>query len=82
LGATVGIQGKATDKLSAGLSYRTKVTPGKLDKYSGLLPNAGEMSIPAATTAGMAYQAPPKTLVAADVQRIHLKMRSTGQYII
>ena len=72
-GATVGIQGKVTDKLSAGLSYRTKVNPGKLEKYNTLLPNRGEMGVPAATTAGIAYQATPKTLVAADVQRIHYK---------
>jgi long-chain fatty acid transport protein len=72
-GGTIGIQGKVTDKLSAGLSYRSKVTPGKLNKYSALLPKGGEMGIPAATTAGIAYQATPKTLVAADVQRIYYK---------
>jgi long-chain fatty acid transport protein len=72
-GATVGVQGKVTDKLSAGLSYRTKVNPGKLEKYNTLLANGGEMGVPAATTAGIAYQATPKTLVAADVQRIYYK---------
>ena len=72
-GATVGIQGKVTDKLSAGLLYSTKVNPGKLEKYNTLLPNRGEMGVPAATTAGIAYQATPKTLVVADVQRIHYK---------
>jgi long-chain fatty acid transport protein len=70
LGATIGVQGKLSDKLSAGLSYRSKVKMGKLDKYKGLFPNQGEMNVPAAITAGIAYQATPKTLVAADVQQI------------
>lgn len=70
IGATLGIQGKLSDKLSAGLAYRSKVNMGKLDKYKGLFPNGGEFDVPAATTAGVAYQATPKTLVAADVEKI------------
>lgn len=70
IGATVGIQGKLSDKLSAGLSYRSKVGMGKLEKYAGLFPNGGEFDVPAATTAGIAYQATPQTLVAADVVKI------------
>lgn len=70
IGATVGIQGKLSDKLSAGLSYRSKVGMGKLEKYAGLFPNGGEFDVPAATTAGIAYQATPQTLIAADVEQI------------
>lgn len=70
IGATVGIQGKLSDKLSAGLSYRSKIGMGKLEKYAGLFPNGGEFDVPAATTAGIAYQATPQTLIAADVQKI------------
>lgn len=70
VGATLGVQGKVTDKLSAGLAYRTKVGMGKLEKYAGLFPNGGEFDVPAATTAGIAYQATPQTLIAADVVKI------------
>jgi long-chain fatty acid transport protein len=70
IGATLGVQGKLTDKLSAGLAYRSKVNMGKLEKYQGLFPNGGEFDVPAAATAGIAYQATPKTLVAADVEQI------------
>jgi long-chain fatty acid transport protein len=70
VGASVGIQGKLSDKLSAGLAYRSKVGMSKLDEYSGLFPNGGEFDVPAATTAGIAYRATPQTLIAADVQKI------------
>lgn len=70
VGATIGVQGKLSDKLSAGLAYRSKVGMSKLDEYSGLFPNAGEFDVPAATTAGIAFQATPQTLIAADVQKI------------
>lgn len=70
VGATIGVQGKLSDKLSAGLAYRSKVGMSKMDEYSGLFPNAGEFDVPAATTAGIAFQATPQTLIAADVQKI------------
>lgn len=69
IGATVGIQGKLSDKLSAGLAYRSKVNMGKFDEYQGLFPD-GTFDVPAATTAGIAYQATPQTLIAADVAKI------------
>ncbi len=61
---------KSSDKLSAGLAYRSKVDMGKLEEYQGLFPNGGEFDVPAATTAGIAYQATPQTLIAADVEQI------------
>ncbi|WML90310.1 outer membrane protein transport protein [Thiothrix lacustris] len=70
IGATVGVQGKISDKLSAGLAYRSKVGMGKLEKYQGLFPNGGEFDVPAATTAGIAYQVAPQTLIAADIANI------------
>lgn len=71
VGATVGVQGKLSDKLSAGLAYRSKVSMSKLDEYAGLFPNGGEFDVPAATTLGVAYQATPQTVIAADVQQIN-----------
>lgn len=70
VGGTVGIQGKISEQLSAGLAYRSKVNMGKLDEYKGLFPNEGEFDVPAATTVGIAFQATPQTLIAADVQKI------------
>lgn len=70
VGATVGVQGKLSDRLSAGISYRSKVDMSKLDKYKGLFPDGGDFDVPASTTVGIAYKATPKTLVAADVQHI------------
>lgn len=70
VGATIGIQGKLSDKVSAGISYRSKVGMSKLEEYAGLFPNGGEFDVPAATTAGIAFQASPQTLLAADVQQI------------
>lgn len=70
VGVTVGIQGKLSDKLTAGAAYRSKVDMGKFDKYKGLFPNQGEFDVPASTTIGVAYQATPKTLIAADVAQI------------
>jgi long-chain fatty acid transport protein len=71
IGATLGVQGKPTDKVSMGVSIRSKVKMSKMDKYAGLFPDQGSMDVPAALTVGVAYQATPKTLVAADVQQIY-----------
>jgi len=70
VGATIGWQGQLSPRLSAGISYRSKVKMGKLEKYQGLLANGGEFNVPAATTIGIALKATPKTTVAFDVQRI------------
>lgn len=66
VGATIGWQGKLSPNLSAGVSYRTKTNMGDFKKYAGL----GKMDVPAAATAGIAYQAAPNTLITADVQQI------------
>lgn len=70
VGATIGWQGKLSPTVTAGVAYRTKTDMGKLDKYKGLFAEQGDLDMPAATTVGVAWQATPKTLVAADIQRI------------
>ena len=70
VGATIGWQGKLSPTVTAGVAYRSKTNMGKLDKYKGLFAEQGDLDMPAATTAGIAWQATPKTLVAADVQQI------------
>lgn len=70
IGATIGWQGKLSPTVTAGVAYRSKTNMGKLDKYKGLFAEQGDLDMPAATTAGIAWQATPKTLIAADVQQI------------
>lgn len=70
IGATVGWQGKLSPTVTAGVAYHSRTDMGKLDKYKNLFAEQGDLDIPAATTAGIAWQATPKTLVAADVQQI------------
>ena len=70
VGASVGVQGKVSDKLSLGASYRSKVNMSKFDKYKGLFPDGGELDVPAVTTVGAAYHATPKTTLVADVAQI------------
>lgn len=70
IGASIGWYGKVAPNVSLGVSYRSKVNMGKLDQYSGLFANGGEFDVPAALSAGFAWQAAPNTLVVGDVQRI------------
>jgi long-chain fatty acid transport protein len=70
VGATIGWQGKLSPTVTAGVAYRSKTNMGKLDKYQGLFAEQGDLDMPAATTAGIAWQATPKTLIAADIQQI------------
>lgn len=70
IGASIGVQGNVSDKLSLGASYRSKVNMSKLDKYKGLFPDGGELDVPAVATVGAAYQATPKTTVVADIAQI------------
>ncbi|MDD5392080.1 MAG: outer membrane protein transport protein [Thiothrix sp.] len=70
IGATIGWQGKLSPTVTAGVAYRSRTNMGKLDKYKGLFAEQGDLDMPAATTAGIAWQATPKTLIAADVQQI------------
>lgn len=69
-GLQLGWFGQITDKLSAGLSYRTTMYMTKLDKYSGLFAEGGKFNIPATLNVGVAYKVHPQWTLAADYQRI------------
>ncbi len=71
IGATLGWQGKFSDKLTMGLAYRTKTGMGKFDKYKGLFPNGGELDLPAAVSVGIGLKPTPKTTIAFDIKRIY-----------
>ncbi|MFI0398762.1 MAG: OmpP1/FadL family transporter [Thiolinea sp.] len=70
IGVSLGWYGKIAPNVSMGVAYRSKVNMGKLDQYSGLFANSGEFDVPAALSAGFAWQAAPNTLIVGDVQKI------------
>ncbi len=70
-GFTVGWQGKLSNKLTAGIAYRSKTNMSKFDKYAGLLAEQGDFDIPSQITAGISFQATPKTTLAFDIARIN-----------
>jgi long-chain fatty acid transport protein len=71
LGVTLGWQGRLSDKVMAGFSYKSKTDMSKLDKYSELFAEQGNLDIPSMITAGFSIQATPKTTFAIDVTRIN-----------
>lgn len=71
IGATIGWMGELSDKVTMGASYRFKTDMGKLDKYSGLFENGGDLDVPAALTVGASVKVTPSTTVALDVQKIY-----------
>ncbi len=70
VGASLGVQGKVSKKLSVGAVYRSKVKMSKFDKYKGLFPDGGELDVPAGATVGIAYQTTPNTTLVTDVAHI------------
>ena len=71
IGATIGLQGKIADDITAGIAYKTKTKMSKMDKYKGLFVNEGELDLPASLSIGMAWQATPKTQIAMDATHIY-----------
>jgi long-chain fatty acid transport protein len=66
----VGWFGEINEKLSLGISYRTKLYMTKFDEYEGLFAEGGEFDIPDVINIGLAYKLDPKWTVAFDYQRI------------
>jgi long-chain fatty acid transport protein len=71
VGATIGWMGKLSDTFTMGASYRSKTDMGKLDKYSGLFENGGDIDVPSALTIGASVKVTPTTTIALDVQQIY-----------
>lgn len=70
-GMTLGWQGRLSSRLKAGLAYRSVTKMSKFDKYKGLLAEQGDFDIPSMITAGVSFQATPKTTLAFDYARIN-----------
>jgi long-chain fatty acid transport protein len=69
-GVQVGWFGEVNEKLSLGISYRTKLYMTKFDEYKGLFAEGGDFDIPDVINIGLAYKLHPKWTAAFDYQRI------------
>jgi long-chain fatty acid transport protein len=70
-GLALGWAGKLNDRVTFGLSYYSKIEMGKLDRYSGLLANRGQMDIPERYGVGLSAQITEATTIAFDYLRIN-----------
>ncbi len=69
-GLRAGAEYDFTPQFRFGLSGQTKMWMSKFSKYSGLFADQGSFDIPAAVTAGLAYDLMPQLTLMADYQRI------------
>lgn len=70
-GAKIGWQGEVSPGLTLGVSYQTKTSMGKFDKYRGLYAGQGSFDIPATATIGLAFKTAPTSTVVFDIQQIY-----------
>lgn len=69
-GASVGMLVKPSDKVSFGVTYKSRTYMTEFDQYAGLFAEAGDFDIPAALTIGTAYKYDDKLTLVADLKRI------------
>ncbi|MBZ0092161.1 MAG: outer membrane protein transport protein [Sulfuricellaceae bacterium] len=70
-GVRVGWMGKVSNSVTLGAAYSSKISMSKFDRYKGLFADQGSFDIPENWSLGIAVQATPKVLLAADYQRIN-----------
>ena len=70
-GVRIGWQGKVSDTVTLGATYQTRTYMTEFDDYRGLFAEQGDFDIPENFAVGIAVQATPKMVVAADVMRIN-----------
>jgi long-chain fatty acid transport protein len=66
----IGWVGELGGGLRVGASYRSRTWIEKLDDYAGVLPNQGELDLPAIWGAGLAYALTEQVQVGIDVQHV------------
>ena len=71
LGVRVGYFGHLTPALAVGAAYATKIDMEEFDKYRGLFAERGDFDIPENYGFGIAFNATPKLMIAADYVRIN-----------
>lgn len=69
-GLKLGWYWRATDALSVGSSYQTRLYMTAFDQYAGLLAEQGDFDIPSTFQIGVAYQPTPAWTVLLDVQQL------------
>jgi long-chain fatty acid transport protein len=69
-GVRLGWMGQVSPTVTLGVTYQSKTSMSKFDKYSGLFANQGEFDIPENYGAGIAWKASPALTIAADVVQI------------
>jgi long-chain fatty acid transport protein len=78
-GVRVGYLGQLTDWLSVGVSYQSRISMSKFDKYAGLFAEKGGFDIPQTLTGGVALKPVERLTVALDVQWINYQsIKSVG----
>jgi len=70
-GFQIGWQGKITDTLRGGVSWRSTHRMNKYDKYRGLLAKQGNFDIPQVFSAGIAWSGLKDQWFLLDIQHIH-----------
>ena len=81
-GVKVGWNGQVTPDLSLGVTYQSKTSMGKLDKYKGLFAEQGGFDIPENYGAGFAWKAMPGWTVAGDYKHIsYSKVAAVGNSV-
>jgi long-chain fatty acid transport protein len=69
-GLRAGVEFAVNDRLRLGLSGQTKMWMTKFDQYAGLFKNQGNMDIPPAIVAGLAFDATPDLTLMFDYKHI------------
>ena len=79
VGVRLGYVGKPNNMVTWGATWSPKTKMKKFDKYSGLFAGDGGFDVPESYGIGLALQATPQLLLAADYQRINYsKVPSVG----
>lgn len=83
IGAKLGVQWKAMEKLQFGFSYRSKIYMSAFDAYKGLLSESGRLDIPSEWNLGLLYSPTSSFKIALDVNRIcHSRVQSWGNSVL
>jgi long-chain fatty acid transport protein len=82
-GLQLGWQGKITDSLRGGVSWRSAVKMDELTRYRGLLAEHGDFETPELFNVGIAWSGLKDHWVLLDIQRIrYSKMNSIGNPLL
>jgi len=69
-GLRLGWMGQITPQVTLGATYQTRTYMSEFDDYAGLFAEQGDFDVPSNFGVGIAFQATPQWLLAADVMQI------------